>query len=99
MLSTALLAQAVEKISILGLFKDKAIINVDGKRRVLASGQTSPEGVTLIAADSRKAVLEIDGRQATYALGAGFPPEISTQKAQKPSARSYRCWHNPVSID
>jgi len=77
MLSAALFAQAAERISILGLFKDKAIITIDGKRRVLASGQTSPEGVTLIAADSRQAVLEIDGRRATFALGT----QISTNYA------------------
>ncbi|MGH8646217.1 MAG: retropepsin-like aspartic protease family protein [Gammaproteobacteria bacterium] len=87
-LSAALFAQAAEKISVLGLFKDKAIINVDGKRRVLASGQTSPEGVTLIAADSRKAVLEIDGRQATYALGT----QISTNYAAVIPQATVQIW-------
>ncbi|MBM2830457.1 MAG: aspartyl protease [Gammaproteobacteria bacterium] len=60
---------AVEKIVIVGLFKDKAIVELDGKQRILIAGKTSPEGVTLISADSKEAVLEIDGEQKTYTLG------------------------------
>ena len=37
-------ASAVEKISLQALFKDKAIIVVDGARRILRSGEESPEG-------------------------------------------------------
>lgn len=93
-LSSALFAQAAERISILGLFKDKAIITIDGKRRVLASGQTSPEGVRLIAADSRKAVLEIDGRQATYALGT----QISTNYAAIIPQATVQIWPDPLGM-
>ncbi len=60
---------AVEKIVIVGLFKDKAIVELDGKQRVLTAGKTSPEGVTLISANSREAVLEINGEQKIYTLG------------------------------
>ena len=60
---------AVGKIVIVGLFKDKAIVELDGKQRILAAGKTSPEGVTLISANSKEAVLEIDGQQKTYTLG------------------------------
>ncbi|RKZ34041.1 MAG: TIGR02281 family clan AA aspartic protease, partial [Gammaproteobacteria bacterium] len=55
-------AQAVEKVSVQALFKDMAVLVVDGKRRTLRSGQTSPEGIKLISADSKQAVLEIDGK-------------------------------------
>lgn len=70
-------ACAVEKISLQALFKDKAIIVVDGKRRVLTSGQVSPEGVKLLATDTRseKADIEIDGKREQLKLGvvvAGF---------------------------
>ncbi|MGI0021200.1 MAG: retropepsin-like aspartic protease family protein [Nitrososphaera sp.] len=94
MFGTALVAQAVEKISILGLFKDKAIINIDGKRRVLASGQTSPEGIKLIAADSRQAVLEIDGRQAPYALGT----QISTDYAAIIPQATVQIWPDALGM-
>ncbi len=94
MFSTTLVAQAVEKISILGLFKDKAIINIDGKRRVLALGQTSPEGIKLIAADSRQAVLEIDGRQAPYALGT----QISTDYAAIIPQATVQIWPDALGM-
>jgi aspartyl protease family protein len=60
---------AIEKIMVMGLFKDKAIVTLDGKRRVLNVGETSPEGATLISATSKEAVIDIDGTQKTYTLG------------------------------
>ena len=68
---------AAEKISLQALFKDKAIIVVDGARRVLKSGETSPEGIKLLATDTQeeKAEVEIDGKREVLRLGvvvAGF---------------------------
>jgi hypothetical protein len=40
---------AVEKITVFALFKSKAIISIDGTRRVLSAGQTSPEGPSALA--------------------------------------------------
>lgn len=60
---------AVGKIKVAGLFKDKAVISIDGKQRILEVGDVSPEGVKLISATSTGAVLEVDGEQRTYALG------------------------------
>lgn len=60
---------AVEKIIVNGLFQDKAVVSIDGKRRVLKKNEPSPEGVTLIEADSKKAIIEIDGERQTYTLG------------------------------
>lgn len=70
-------AAAVESISLQALFKDKAIVLVDGARRVLKSGEESPEGVKLLATDTQdeKAEIEIDGKRETLRLGvvtAGF---------------------------
>lgn len=62
-------APAVEQVVVLGLFKDKAVIRIDGQQRILAAGATSPEGVTLISSNSSEAVLEIDGTRRTYTLG------------------------------
>lgn len=62
-------SSAVDKIIISGLFKDKAVVIIDGKQSVLSAGTTSPEGVKLISSDSSKAVLEINGMQQTYGLG------------------------------
>jgi len=60
---------AVEKITISGLFKNKAIVTIDGKQRLLKVGEPSPEGVLLISANAKEAVIEIDGKQKTYTLG------------------------------
>lgn len=60
---------AVDKITVNGLFQDKAVVTIDGKQRVLRKGKASPEGVLLIEADSKRAILEVDGEQNTYTLG------------------------------
>lgn len=73
---------AIEKIIINGLFKDKAIVTIDGKQRVLKKGKPSPEGVLLIEANSKEAIIEIEGKQKTYALGS----HLGSNKASKPTA-------------
>lgn len=75
---------AVERIQVVGLFAGKAAIRVDGKQRVLRIGQTSPEGVKLIGADTRKAVLEINGEVVELGLnrtigGAYRKPETGEE--------------------
>jgi aspartyl protease family protein len=60
---------AIGKITISGLFKDQAVVIIDGTQRILAIGKPSPEGVKLISANSQEAVLEINGVQKPYALG------------------------------
>lgn len=60
---------AIEKIVIVGLFKDKAIVDLDGKRYVMNIGKPTPEGATLISANSKEAVIDIDGNVETYTLG------------------------------
>ena len=55
-----------------GLFPGKAIIQIDGgSPRTLAVGQTSPEGVRLISANSDAAVVEYQGRRETLSVGSG----------------------------
>jgi len=64
-------AGAAKKIFLQALFKDKAIIVVDGARHVLKSGETSPDGVKLLATDTQeeKAEVEIDGKREVLRLG------------------------------
>jgi aspartyl protease family protein len=64
-------AGAVEKISLEALFKDKAIIVIDGARHVLNSGEVSPEGIKLLSTDTQeeKAQIEIDGKPEVLTLG------------------------------
>jgi aspartyl protease family protein len=83
-------AAGVEKLSVVGLFKDKAIVELDGKRRLLRAGETSPEGVKLVSADSKAAVLEIDGVQKTYELGSHIGSSFA-----EPKHPAVRIWPTP----
>lgn len=69
LLCTASSAHATE-VNVVGLFSGKAMVSIDGGRhRVMATGETSPEGVKLISADSTTAVLEIDGKRRNLGMG------------------------------
>ena len=56
-------------ILVLGLFRDRAIIRIGKQQHMLRVGETTPEGVKLIEADSEKAVLAFKGIKGTYYLG------------------------------
>ena len=57
------------QIDLVGLFKDKAVVVIDGTRHVLTVTEVSPEGVKLLAVEPDYAVLEIAGKRAIYKLG------------------------------
>jgi aspartyl protease family protein len=76
-------AYAVEKLEVQGLFSNKAVLMVDGKRHVIAVGESSPEGVKVISANSRGAVLEVDGKQKQYNLGSSVSTTFAKRKSQK----------------
>jgi aspartyl protease family protein len=58
------------EVSVVGLFRDKAVLVIDGGApRTLAVGQVSPEGVKLLEANSRAATLEIGGQRQIIVLG------------------------------
>lgn len=59
-----------EDIVIIGLFTGKAVLTINGERRVMAVGDTSPEGYTLIKADSNEAAMKINGKTQVFALGS-----------------------------
>lgn len=72
------------EIMVLGLFKNKAIVNIDGKQRTLKKGKISPEGITLIWADSDSAILNVDGKEQEFKLGR----HVSTNFKQKKLAEA-----------
>jgi aspartyl protease family protein len=76
-------AAAVENVSVAGLFKDRAIVMVDGVQRVLTPGQRSPEGITLISANSAETILEINGDRNTFKLGDHITTRFSAPAAGK----------------
>ena len=56
-------------IIVLGLFKNKAIVKIDGKQRTLRKGKVTPEGIELIAADSDVVTLKVDGQVQDFEIG------------------------------
>lgn len=90
LLITALLAApvvvlAAEKISLQALFGNKAMLLVDGKRHLLAPGQSSPEGVKLIVADTieETATIEVDGKEEVLQLGMVAASAIKSSSEEK----------------
>ena len=79
---------------VLALFKDKAILQVDGQRRVLQVGEQSPEGVKLIAASSEEALLEVAGRRASYPLGS----HISSAEHARPAQIEVNLWVDSLGM-
>ncbi|RKZ55480.1 MAG: TIGR02281 family clan AA aspartic protease [Gammaproteobacteria bacterium] len=75
---------AIEKIEVQGLFSNKAVLMVDGKRHILAVGKTSPEGVKVISVDSHGAVLEVDGQKKQYKMGySAVSTTFTKRRSQK----------------
>ena len=59
-------------VGVVGLFKDKAMVRIDGGApKVIAAGQ-SIQGVRLISASSEGAVFEIEGKRRTLSIGQSF---------------------------
>ena len=68
LLATAALAGP--SVRVLALFPGKAMLEIDGQRKVLAAGTSGPGGVRLVSADPKSAVIEIDGRREELRLGS-----------------------------
>ena len=72
-------------VSVVGLFKDKAIVSIDGgKPRTLSVGQTA-QGVKLVAADSGSASFDVDGKRRTLGMGQSFAGGAETGGRQSVS--------------
>jgi len=78
-------------VTVVGLFKGRAVVSVDGCHYTLKVGQSSPEGVKLISADSEAAVLEIRGKRGRYPLGRHISSHY--QAAKKAEVRIVRDRH------
>jgi len=72
-------------VSVVGLFKDKAIVSIDGgKPRTLSAGQ-AVQGVKLLAADSDSAIFDVDGKRRTLRMGQSFAGGPTTAERQSVS--------------
>lgn len=73
-------AVSAQQVRVEALFPDKALLSIDGTSRVLKVGQTSRDGVTLVAADSEQAIIRVGDRQQALRIGQ----HIGGYRAQDP---------------
>lgn len=83
-------SDAAGNLQIVGLFKDQAVVLIDGKQHVLRAGGKPIEGIKLITATSREALLEIDGQRTRLGLGN----HIGTRYAARTEPPTVRIWAN-----
>lgn len=87
-------AQATD-VAVKGLFAGSAVLNIDGKQRLLKAGKTSPEGVKLISATSKVAVLEINGQRhqlgISQQIASGFAA-VKKQEVRLPEGNGGHYW-------
>lgn len=70
-------------ITVIGLFRDKAIVSIDGgPPRTLSVGQTV-NGVTLVAANSERAQFDVNGSRRELGMGQSFAG--GAQQGARPS--------------
>lgn len=79
----SLSAAADTQVNVVGLFSGKAILSINGgKPKTYSVGQTTPEGVRIVSADSSKAVLEIEGKRKELFMGQGISLAGNASSAQ-----------------
>ena len=77
---------APPQLAIIALFPGKVLVNVNGKSRALAVGETSPEGVKLLAATAESATLEVNARRVVLSLDG----KITTTFSERPRGHHLR---------
>ncbi|MBY6210284.1 TIGR02281 family clan AA aspartic protease [Microbulbifer agarilyticus] len=87
-LAVTLLVPAIasaQEVRLQAIFGSSAMFEVDGKQRLLKSGKTSPEGVTLVSVTNDHALVRIDGREQKLTLAA--PVAANYAKAERAEVR------------
>lgn len=82
LLNAAAVVSAQPDVLVQGLFRDKALLLIGDQQHLLAAGETSPEGVTLVAADSDHAIIEINNQRQRFELGSQIGGELSPPPLQ-----------------
>jgi aspartyl protease family protein len=67
-------------VGVVGLFRDKAMVRIDGSQPKLISAGQTVQGVKLVAANSESATFEIDGRQRVLGMGQSFAASTGSSK-------------------
>lgn len=86
-------AGAAPDVRVVGLFSDRAVVQIDGRQSVLRAGQEGEQGVKLISADSESALLEIDGERVEARLDG----RVGTRHSAAPTGE-VQVWRNPQGM-
>ncbi len=88
-------------VKFIGQFGDKAVIGVDGKRRILRVGETSREGVKLLSVESDQAVILFNGKKQTlvFSQRTGSTYKARDHTEVKVSVDAYGGFRTPGSIN
>jgi len=80
-------ASAIKSVSVYALFNGKAILIIDGQRRMLRVGDTTPEGLTLISSNTSGAVIDVDGKREE--LGLNINPTVEPMHVGNSASGSF----------
>ncbi|MCB1924258.1 MAG: TIGR02281 family clan AA aspartic protease [Gammaproteobacteria bacterium] len=83
MLFLATAAYADSVVRVLALFPDKAMLEVDGQRKVVSVGGKPFAGMRLLRADTREAVVESGGQQYTLRLGSAVSASYAPRERRE----------------
>lgn len=76
-------AWAVERVQVIGLLKDRAVLRIDGQQHVIKVGASSPEGVQVQAVETDAATLLINGIvqriPLSASIGGSYQPVTATE--------------------
>ncbi len=70
-------------ILVVGLFKDAAVLKINGHQQLLKVGQASSEGVILERANSKEAILKYEGKSQVYPLGVDIGQGFAVRESGK----------------
>lgn len=89
----SLLANELE-VRVMGLFQDRALMNINGTQRFMKLNEQSPEGVKLIAASPERAIVEIAGKRHTLTMSSDVrtdtePAEVRRVQIAKSNGGMY----------
>lgn len=74
------LAENTPQIQVLALFRDKAMLKINGDRHLLKAGGKTINGVKLIRSNADFAIIEVNGDKKKYGLGSQISTRLSTPK-------------------
>lgn len=85
----AVAGNPLQRLRVLALFPGKAMVEVDGKQRLLHAGTPVSGGIRLLSADAHGALIEVNGVQERYQVGS----HVGTRFAV-PAVREAKIWRD-----